>query len=79
MYMRAGAKGMRRCWDSRRAQPDLVIYLACSLADEGLKKKLGKHKAGAGCLYIKKLDDIDRGVLKKLAAKSVAALRKRYP
>jgi hypothetical protein len=60
-------------------QPDLVIYLACSLADEGLKKKLGKHKAGAGCLYIKKLDDIDRSVLEKLAAKSVAALRKRYP
>ena len=60
-------------------KPELVIYLACSLADEGLKKKLGKHKAGAGCLYIKKLDDIDRAVLTKLAAMSVAALRKRYP
>lgn len=60
-------------------KPDLVIYLAGSLADAGLQKKLGKHRAGAGCLYIKKLDDIDRRVLTKLVAMSVAALRKRYP
>jgi len=25
--------------------------------------KLGRHKRGVGCLYIKKLDDIDRGAL----------------
>ncbi len=59
--------------------PDLVIYLASGLVDEALKKKLGKHRAGAGCLYVRKLDDIDRGVLTKLAAKSVDALRKRHP
>ena len=41
--------------------------------------KLGKHKAGAGCLYIKTLDDIDRDVLRKLAKASIAELRKRYP
>jgi hypothetical protein len=29
-------------------------------------KKLGKHKAGVGCLYINKLDDIDLKVLEKL-------------
>ncbi len=29
-------------------------------------KKLGKHKAGVGCLYINKLDDIDIKVLEKL-------------
>jgi hypothetical protein len=29
-------------------------------------KKLGKHKTGAGCLYINKLDDIDLKVLEKL-------------
>jgi len=31
-----------------------------------LLSKLGKYKNGKSCLYIKKLDDIDRGVLKKL-------------
>lgn len=29
-------------------------------------KKLGKHKTGAGCLYINKLDDVDLKVLEKL-------------
>jgi hypothetical protein len=27
-------------------------------------KKLGKHKAGGGCLYINKLSDVDVKVLK---------------
>jgi hypothetical protein len=57
----------------------LVLYLAPYLEDKPLKSKLGKHKAGAGCLYISKLDDIDRGVLKQLAKRSVAELRSRYP
>lgn len=60
-------------------KPEMVIYLAPYLDDKGLKSKLGKHRAGAGCLYIKSLDHIDRRVLEKLAAMSVAALRKRYP
>jgi hypothetical protein len=34
---------------------------------------------GRGCLYVKTLDDIDLGTLKKLATKGIAALRKRYP
>ena len=33
--------------------------------------KLGKHKAGKGCLYINKLDDVDRKVLRKLIEYSV--------
>ena len=60
-------------------KPELVLYLAPYLDDKGLKAKLGKHKAGAGCLYIKSLDDIDRAVLRKLAKASIADLRRRYP
>jgi hypothetical protein len=58
---------------------ELSLYLAPYLDDKGLKQKLGKHKAGAGCLYIRKLDDIDRSVLKKLAQASVGELKSRYP
>ena len=29
-------------------------------------KKLGKHKTGAGCLYINKLEDVDIPVLEKI-------------
>ena len=31
-------------------------------------KKLGKHKTGAGCLYINKLEDVDIKILEKMIA-----------
>jgi hypothetical protein len=37
--------------------------------------KLGKHTTGKGCLYIKKLSDIDQKVLEQLIANAVAAKR----
>lgn len=60
-------------------KPELVIYLAPYLGEPGLMKKLGKHRSGKGCLYIKSLADVDRTVLERLAVLSVAELRKRYP
>lgn len=44
---------------------------------EALLAKLGKHTTGKGCLYIKKLTDVDEQVLKELMAKSLAAKRAR--
>ncbi len=46
---------------------------------EALRAKLGKHANGKGCLYIKKLADVDHKVLAALVVKSVAAMRKRCP
>jgi hypothetical protein len=40
--------------------------------------KLGKFKASVSCLYIERLDDIDRKVLEQLAAASIAETRKLY-
>ena len=45
---------------------------------DDLLKKLGKHKASKGCIYIKKLDDIDTNVLEKMISKSVAYVKKKY-
>jgi hypothetical protein len=42
-----------------------------------LLAKLGKHTTGKGCLYIKKLADVDQEVLHALMAKSLAAKRAR--
>lgn len=39
--------------------------------DENLLSQLGRHKAGMGCLYIKRLSDVDEKVLEKLIEKSV--------
>lgn len=55
----------------------LVVYLGPGLENDKLMAKLGKHKRGKGCLYINKLDDVDRGVLRKLVEHSIAELRKR--
>ncbi len=40
-----------------------------------LLAKLGKHTTGKGCLYIKKLADVDQHVFEALMAKSLAAKR----
>jgi hypothetical protein len=40
-----------------------------------LLAKLGKHSTGKGCLYIKKLSDVDQHTLEALILKSVAAKR----
>jgi hypothetical protein len=37
--------------------------------------RLGKHKRGKGCLYINKLDDIDRSVLRELIEQTAATGR----
>jgi hypothetical protein len=58
---------------------DLVLYLGPGLQNAKLRAKLGKHKAGQGCLYLKTLDDVDRGALRALVEHSVAEMRKRHP
>jgi hypothetical protein len=43
-----------------------------------LLSKLGKHKMGKGCLYIRMLSDVDLKFLERLVVDSVAE-RKRNP
>ncbi len=50
---------------------DLTLYFAPGFEVDPLMQRLGKHKHGKSCLYIMKLADVDRKVLKQLIAKSV--------
>jgi Domain of unknown function (DU1801) len=59
-------------------KPSLVLYLGPGLDNKKLMSKLGKHTVGKGCLYIRKLADVDRAVLEELVVKSVAEMRERY-
>lgn len=53
------------------AKAHMSIYLMYDLDNEPeLRDQLGPHKKGKGCLYIKRLDDIDMNMLKKIIAKS---------
>jgi hypothetical protein len=47
---------------------NLTIYLIDLKRHGEALKKLGKHKAGGGCLYINKLGDVDIKVLEKMIA-----------
>ena len=52
---------------------DLTLYMMGGLKRyPSLTKKLGKHKTGKSCLYIKKLEDVDLTTLKQLIEQSVA-------
>ncbi len=45
----------------------LTVYLMCDVStQQPLLDKLGKYKIGKSCLYVKKLEDIDEAVLRKL-------------
>jgi hypothetical protein len=46
---------------------------------EQLLSKFGKHKAGKGCIYIKKLADIDLEILKEMISYSVESIQNLYP
>jgi hypothetical protein len=51
-----------------------VLYGVIGLGDaEAFLARLGTHTTGKGCLYIKKLADVDHDVLEALVVKSVAS------
>ena len=51
---------------------DLTLYIMSGFSKhDALMRKLGKHKPGKSCLYVKKLEDVDIGVLTDLIQQSV--------
>ena len=51
---------------------NLTLYIMAGFAEhEALLAKLGKHKTGKSCLYVKTLDDVHLPTLRKLIEKSV--------
>lgn len=69
-YVMTYANGKQLPWpvvafSPRKQNITLYIHL-----NDGLLKKLGKFTTGKGCLYIKKLADVDKKVLKELITAS---------
>lgn len=52
----------------------LTLYLKAGYEERipEMLEKLGKHKTGKGCLYIKKIEDIDQDVLREMVKESLA-------
>lgn len=59
---------------------EIVVYiLAEGPAQLELLGRLGKHRMGKSCLYIRRLADVDVNVLERLITGSVADVRHRFP
>jgi Domain of unknown function (DU1801) len=59
---------------------ELVVYLTAESREQvELLARLGKHKMGKACLYLRRLADVDVKVLEAIVAGSVAEIRRRYP
>jgi hypothetical protein len=59
---------------------ELVLYvLTGTEGEKALLARLGKHRTGKSCLYIKTLADVDPGVLEDLVRGALAYMDSRYP
>jgi hypothetical protein len=59
---------------------EIVVYLLADTPDQlALLSRLGRHKMGKSCLYLKRLADVDVKVLEALIAASVSEVKRRYP
>jgi len=68
---------MKTGFSPRKQNLTLYIMDGFGKYDE-LLSALGPHKTGKSCLYIKKLEDIDLMVLKKLVKASITHFDKKY-
>ena len=73
---------MRIGFSPRKAEQVLYV-LAYDETDhseeEALLAKLGKHRRGKCCLYVRRLEQVDEAVLERLAALSWSRMTARYP
>lgn len=57
----------------------LTLYLTTGFEmSQDLLAKLGKYKLGKGCLYVKRLSDVDESALTQLIQHSYDEMKKRY-
>jgi len=74
----AGRKGEWMITGFSPRKGDLTLYLMSGfepVAD--LMARLGKHKTGKSCLYLKKLEDVDLKILRKIVEKAVKGMASR--
>ncbi len=82
-YTSAYAKGSALQWPRLGFSPrkqDLTIYLMPGFdGRDALLERLGRHRTGKSCLYLKRLADVDREVLRELVRESLKAMDQRHP
>lgn len=62
---------MKIGFSPRKGNLSLYVLHHGSAKQQALLEKLGKHKTGKGCLYIKRLSDVDEKVLEKIIGQAL--------
>jgi hypothetical protein len=75
---------LRIGFSPRKAEFSLYVLSAYAFEDivaetDALLARLGKHRVGKSCLYVKRLSDIDMVVLRELAELSIRRMDEAYP
>lgn len=81
-YANVTANGKSSDWPRMGFSPRktaLTLYLASTPQTEALLARLGPHTTSVACLYIKRLDQVDMGVLRELCVASRDEMNRRYP
>lgn len=81
-YANVTANGKSADWPRMGFSPRkaaLTLYLASTPQTEALLARLGPHTTSTACLYIKRLDQADMGVLRDLCVASWDEMKRRYP
>jgi hypothetical protein len=64
---------------SSRAQ-NISVYIMPGYQDfSDQLSRLGKHKTGKACLYIKRLSDVDEAVLREICVEGLRQMDEKYP
>ena len=80
MSINPGAKAIFWRPAFRRARRILSIFIMPGYAKfDSLLARLGKHKTGVSCLYVKKLADIDEAILRELIRAGLRDLNEHWP
>ncbi len=59
---------------------DMALYIMGRNEDrQDLLARLGRHKTGKMCIYVRKLSDVDAGVLRELVDRSLTYMAGAYP
>ncbi|MGH7026152.1 DUF1801 domain-containing protein [Brevundimonas sp.] len=81
-YANVTANGKSADWPRMGFSPRksaLTLYLASTPETKAMLARLGPHTTSVACLYIKRLDQVDMGVLRDLCVASRDEMNRRYP
>ena len=81
-YANVTANGKSADWPRMGFSPRkaaLALYRASTPLTEAMLARLGPHTTCTACLYIKRLDQADMGVLRDLCVASWDEMKRRYP